>query len=82
MPKSCHGDWRIERRRRVTRWLRRHPDAMEYYKRAVGLLRVDLYKGEPLRALPRAMETACRCSPGSLLPLARRVHGVRRGCGL
>ena len=48
MPKSCHGEWKVERRRRVTRWLRHHPEAMEYYKHAVELLRIDPYGGEPL----------------------------------
>ena len=41
-------EWRIERHRRVSRWLRRHPEAKPLYQRAVELLRRDPYAGEPL----------------------------------
>ena len=54
MPERCM-EWRVERRRRVARWLRRHPEAGGYYRRAVELLRVDPYAGEPLRGRCRGL---------------------------
>ena len=42
-------EWSVVRSRRVHRWLRRHPEAVEHYRRAVEILRADPYAGEPLR---------------------------------
>jgi len=54
VPRKCQ-EWRVERRRRVSKWLRRHPEADEYYKRAVELLRANPYVGGPLHGRCRGL---------------------------
>lgn len=46
--KGCAG-WIVAGSRRARRWLRRHPEAVEYYERAREIISGDPYAGEPLR---------------------------------
>jgi mRNA-degrading endonuclease RelE of RelBE toxin-antitoxin system len=45
----------VERHRRVHRWLRRHPEARDYYRRAVEVLEANPYAGEMLHGRCRGL---------------------------
>ena len=49
------AEWEVVRSRRARKWLRRHPEAREYYERAAGAIAVDPYAGEPLRGRCRGL---------------------------
>ena len=47
--------WEVVRSRRARKWLRRHPEAVEYYEKAVRTIVADPYAGEPLRGRCRRL---------------------------
>jgi mRNA-degrading endonuclease RelE of RelBE toxin-antitoxin system len=55
LPKKCYGKWKVERHRRVNKWLRHHPEAKAYYDAAVEALKTNPYVGEPLHGRCRGL---------------------------